>query len=373
MKKLLILSLLIISGFTSLAQSYGNFRQLRFFVITSASDTAETVANSGRVWYDFNTDTFRCNIDGVNTTLGGGNVPSGLSPLGTALQQLRVNAGETALEYFTPLFNPATTDGDLIYFNGTTYDRLAIGANGTGLISDGTNPTWGTLLTLPATGTGLLSTDGVSLTIPSGATTFGNENIPNAAMVLTAASSVANTSFSINSKGNASVFLGNTGLNAFGVNATTELNAFSLSDVPFTISAFNGNSSDLIGNNLILKGGNGHTVGNNNGGDIILQSGVANGSGIDGDVIIDTRDINGTFKINSGANEQAGIATLVGGTVTVNNTKVTANSMIFHSHRTAGGTIGVITYTIVAGTSFTLTSTSGTDTSTVNWWIVEPN
>jgi len=71
---------------------------------------------------------------------------------------------------------------------------------------------------------------------------------------------------------------------------------------------------------------------------------------------------------------RTGNATLIGGTLTVANATVTANTAVIFSRKTAGGTIGDLTYTTIAGTSFTLTSSSGTDTSTVSWNLVEiPN
>jgi hypothetical protein len=79
------------------------------------------------------------------------------------------------------------------------------------------------------------------------------------------------------------------------------------------------------------------------------------------------------LKIREGANGSLGVATLVGGTVTVSNTRVTANSRIFITVKTPGGTQGFLSYSVSAATSFTITSTSGTETSTVNWFIVEPN
>ena len=81
----------------------------------------------------------------------------------------------------------------------------------------------------------------------------------------------------------------------------------------------------------------------------------------------------GGLQVKEGANATMGIATLVAGTVTVNTTKVTANSRIFLTAQTSAGTRGSPGVTArVAGTSFTITSTSGTDTSTVAWWIAEP-
>lgn len=79
------------------------------------------------------------------------------------------------------------------------------------------------------------------------------------------------------------------------------------------------------------------------------------------------------ISIKTGANCTANTATLSSGTVTVSNTKVTANSLIFLQTRTASGTLGTLSYTISPGTSFTVTSTSALDNSTFNWWILEPN
>lgn len=77
------------------------------------------------------------------------------------------------------------------------------------------------------------------------------------------------------------------------------------------------------------------------------------------------------ISIASGTNQRCGNAVLVGGTVTVSNTTVTANTKILLTRKTAGGTIGDLTYTLIAATSFTITSASGTDTSTLTYLLVE--
>lgn len=79
------------------------------------------------------------------------------------------------------------------------------------------------------------------------------------------------------------------------------------------------------------------------------------------------------IKIASGADASVGTATLSSGTITVNTTAVTASSLIFVTCNTPGGTQGFLsvpTASITAGTSFVINSSSGTDTSTVNWWII---
>ena len=96
-----------------------------------------------------------------------------------------------------------------------------------------------------------------------------------------------------------------------------------------------------------------------------------------GDVAVTVGNLNVTtlgkgLKVKTGTNSKAGVATLVGGTVTVANTSVTANSIIMLTCLTPGGTPGFLRVSAVtAGTSFVITSSSGSDTSVVSWLIVE--
>lgn len=78
--------------------------------------------------------------------------------------------------------------------------------------------------------------------------------------------------------------------------------------------------------------------------------------------------------IKEGGNATLGTGTLSGGTVTINTTKVTASSRIFLTATQAGVVnIGVMTVSaIVAGTSFTVTSSNVLDSSTFNWVVLEP-
>lgn len=80
------------------------------------------------------------------------------------------------------------------------------------------------------------------------------------------------------------------------------------------------------------------------------------------------------FRIaESGAGAKQGIATLVAGAAVVNTTAVAANSRIFLTAQTTGGTPGALRVSArTAGASFTITSTSGSDTSAVAWHIFDP-
>lgn len=68
-----------------------------------------------------------------------------------------------------------------------------------------------------------------------------------------------------------------------------------------------------------------------------------------------------------------GVATLTAGSVTISDSTVTASSRILLTSQVDGGTPGWLRVSArTASTSFTITSSSGTDTSTVAWMMVEP-
>ncbi len=94
-----------------------------------------------------------------------------------------------------------------------------------------------------------------------------------------------------------------------------------------------------------------------------------------GNIILDPSSgitsIIGKLDITTGTNAAIGTAVLVGGTVTVDTTAVTASSIIMLTRQVTGGTVGELSVgTITAGTSFVINSASSTDTSTVGYLII---
>ena len=87
-------------------------------------------------------------------------------------------------------------------------------------------------------------------------------------------------------------------------------------------------------------------------------------------------DISGAgygLAVAEGTNAKQGVATLSAGTVVVANTSVTATSRIFLTTNTPGGTPGWLQVSArTAGTSFTILSSSSTDTSVVAYEIFQP-
>lgn len=80
------------------------------------------------------------------------------------------------------------------------------------------------------------------------------------------------------------------------------------------------------------------------------------------------------LRVKEGSNAKQGTAVLVAGSVVVSNTSVTASSRILLTSNTDGGTPGWLRVSArTAATSFTITSSSGTDTSTVAYQIFEPS
>lgn len=78
------------------------------------------------------------------------------------------------------------------------------------------------------------------------------------------------------------------------------------------------------------------------------------------------------LQVKAGSNCTNGTAVLSAGTVTVSNTAVTANTNIMLTGQIDGGTVGSQRISgRSAGTSFTITSSSALDTSTVGWFFVE--
>jgi len=88
---------------------------------------------------------------------------------------------------------------------------------------------------------------------------------------------------------------------------------------------------------------------------------------------VDVTSIGQGIKVAEGTNAKQGTAVLTAGSAVVANTSVTASSRILLTSQADGGAPGFLRVSArTAGTSFTITSSSGTDTSTVAYEIFEP-
>lgn len=87
---------------------------------------------------------------------------------------------------------------------------------------------------------------------------------------------------------------------------------------------------------------------------------------------VDVLTLGAGLSVKEGSNAKQGLtAAMTSGAVTTANTSVTANSRILYCQQ-SGTLTGFVTCTRVAGTSFTLTSSVGTDTAAFAYQIFEP-
>lgn len=106
-------------------------------------------------------------------------------------------------------------------------------------------------------------------------------------------------------------------------------------------------------------------------GGLTLDTLLTLNAGLDslGDVSISA--LGNGIRIAAGANGRLVKATLAGGTVTVANTSVTANTQIFVNHISIGANAGVLGYTLNPGVGFTINSTNAADANSVSCLLVE--
>lgn len=378
MKKLLYILLLFINV-TAYTQSSTNTRQIRFFSIITASDTSAVIANSGRMWYDSSTDEFRVNIDGVNYSLRSTASASGGGPL---------TINEQTASYELELVDGTNS---LVRMDVAGANDLTVPANATIAFP------LGTTITIEQTGVGLttvVAAGGVTINGSAGNLLSPGQGSP---MVLV---KVATNEWDLWNGTEPAVGLaaGNDTeiqYNDAGVLGASPLfifdpallgDALMIGDAGgerITLGYLNFNMYDVFDGRTLNINSSGWDAGSDvsltsTGSILINPDGklMLSVIGADDNLILETGNGVRTLMINGGANEQCGTAVLVGGTVTVNNTKVSANSIIIITVQ-ALGTVAVPSgYSIsarVAGTSFTILASAPTDTSTVGWFIIEPN
>jgi hypothetical protein len=85
--------------------------------------------------------------------------------------------------------------------------------------------------------------------------------------------------------------------------------------------------------------------------------------------ILTKAQILGMIRQRTGSFDMGNV--LVAGTVTVSNTSVTANTMFSWNRVVSGGTLGDITITRSAGVGYTITSSSASETSTIDVMLIE--
>lgn len=149
--------------------------------------------------------------------------------------------------------------------------------------------------------------------------------------------------------------------------ATLQLGANAATATAQSISAHSGVGTDRAGADLQILGG--QSTGTGTPGNVIIRTATASttGSSLNAYTTRMTVSPSGVTVGASGtafAQIRRYSLTMVAGTVTQADTAITANSTILWDRRTVGGTVGHINTSVSAGSSFTINSSSSTETST---------
>ena len=138
--------------------------------------------------------------------------------------------------------------------------------------------------------------------------------------------------------------------------------------------------TDVAGGALVIQPGGGTGSGSVAGATVAIQTPNAGSSGSTAQTQ-STRMVWGSFGVNIGPSADGtnfrrlkhGTVTLVGGTATVSDATITASTRILLTSQSDGGTPGWLRVSSrSAGVNFVISSSSGTDTSTVAYVLIEP-
>lgn len=301
---------------------------------------------------------------------------SGMPAVGASVQVTAFGGGAVTIysdNGSTPRTNPITTDANGFFEFYAADGRYTLQISGTGftprtiadiLLEDPVDGSAAVFSTLTATGQVSLGgaanaeslrisqapTNAVNRLQAIGAVTLGEPR-------LGTDGTDTDINYGIYSKGAGSIrFLTSGGsLEQFRVTHTaTAVNFIGVTGAIATSSpAFTAQGSDTnVGITYTSKGSAQHTFNN-------------------GNVAVNT--VGSGLRVKEGSNAKQGTATLVAGSSVVANTSVTATSRILLTSNADGGTPGFLRVSArSAGVSFTITSSSGTDTSTVAYQIFEP-
>jgi hypothetical protein len=121
----------LVAELTEAQQQNTPTRQVRFYPVRAASDTAATVGNSGRMWYDFISNKFRGNVGGTNFTFGSGGGPSYIFGNGlilAAADSVVIDSTKVGLKSDLSGWLTGTLTGEANIV-GTGTQRIRFGAN----------------------------------------------------------------------------------------------------------------------------------------------------------------------------------------------------------------------------------------------------
>lgn len=329
------------------------------FVRTAGPTISNVTISSGTIT---GTDVTATDLKSATTTVA---IDAATAP---SAGQVLTASSSTVAAWATPAGGSMSSDAnrntkggtDALRDNVSGTDNSAIGYNALILDTASSNTAFGSKA-LDANTTGTQNT-----AVGNGA--LGASTTVNNCAAFGYSAGGANTGSSCTMMGAGAGANGTSGTNNTAVGADA-LRNFTTNSNCTAVGALAGNNNTGANNTFIGCAATGSAVARAN----------AIGIGKDVSVTADSTWVIGTIgkkqAIVEGSNAAMGLsAAMTAGSIVISNTLVTANSRIFLTINVPGGTPGAVYVSARnAGTDFTITSTSGTDTSYVAWEIKEPN
>ena len=338
-----------VKAITGLVKSNGT-------TISAAVAGTDYVIPSGSITGNAASVTTNANLTGPITSVG--NATSIASQTGTGTTFAMATSPSFTTNIITPQVAGSTAAGGNMQLSSTTNatkGKIFIGSGGA---YDGVNERLGIGTQSPndvfevKAGNGSTSYGGITgITLWNSNTTYPTK--------FRAGSNYDGTYLTQNAFFNGSTWVSDVGARGAGGIAVNTFNQ-STADILF-YAGVSGATATPATQRMILTGSNGYLgIGVTAPAEILDISGN-----------LSLRTAGNKLKVATGTNASIGTATLVAGTVTVSTTAALTASLIYVTVKTPGGTQGFLSApTITNATSFVINSTSATETSVVNWWVI---
>jgi len=338
------------------------------YMLFNGGNAYSTSGNGNGSGFTFTTGTRRIAGTGVDgkTTF---NSHGGFEVLSTSTQTTRTFKIDGFNDFILNLGSDA--DGDIYFRNGGKFVRLPKAADGTFLSLVSGLPAWvvgggGGGVTNNASDTELTMSSSGNLThsglfIPTTADLdLGNSSTTGTQRTLQANGSSSAIKLVLKSKGTADMeFDISSGAGAFVFTRADSVsllryqpqsNTLNFGVTDGVIIGDTGISGSVTGKAVSIKGGDAYNVGNNNGGNVSLISGLANGSGLPGNIILDSRfnytQIKGDrILFLSGTGGTNGGPYLSIGQRTANPPLTSGSNVVIYAEDSADTTVGLSLYT----------------------------
>jgi hypothetical protein len=156
--------ILAVNSTPAFARVAGNTTTSNYFLRSAGNGTISALPSFAQVAFG-----------DLNGSLASGQLPSGWNPVSIA----NGGTGQVTPNAAFNVLSPMTTEGDLTYYHSSAGTRLAVGASGTYLRSNGTDPQFSAIQAVDVPTLNQSTTGNATTATDASGLTFGSTNIPN--------------------------------------------------------------------------------------------------------------------------------------------------------------------------------------------------